>query len=191
MSIFQEIMERSNSNYVVRKAKSLDKQFRLGSEADLLKAIDLAYVCYVIGEVDFSLKLVDLLSEIEFTGDYRIWEPVRSGLYLQSAIYKERNENELAKKCIERITLALEQTSPISRKIFERTLNGQMVPGAYEKVENAKDEKSECTWRMRLFGDLIKIREMGGGEDFSVERANKEIEENLVRLRVLAEKIYK
>ena len=191
MSIFQEIMETSKSKYVVRKAKSLDKKFSLKSANDLQKAIELAYICYVIDEFDFSLKIVDSLNEIKFTGDYRIWEAVRSGLYLQSAIYKERDENEQAEKCIKRIRLALEETTPLNRKVFQRVLNGQMIPSGYDKVEQAADEKSECAWRLLLLRHLIQIREMGGGEEFSAERADKEIKENMVRLTELAKKYYK
>ncbi|MCL1989473.1 MAG: hypothetical protein FWG67_01155 [Defluviitaleaceae bacterium] len=46
---------------------------------------------------------------------------------------------------------------------------------------------SEYDWRVVHLKELILIHEMGGGEDFSVERAEKEIQENITRLKVLIE----
>jgi len=192
LSIFQEIMATSKSKYAARKAKSLDKKFRPGSYHDVDKVEHIAGVCYVMGEEEFSLKLVDfLLSKVEFTGNMAVWAGVERGLYLQSAIYKEQGNPELATECIERINSRLEEEKPLNRKVFQRVLNGQMIPRAYEQVENAVDEKSECAWRMGLFKDLLKIREMGGGEEFSAQRADDEIKENMIRLTELAKKYYK
>jgi len=104
---------------------------------------------------------------------------------LQSTIHKERNEEKLASECTNKITARLEEDSPINKKVFKRNLNGAMIPNAYKKIEEAYDEESEYGWRIILLMKLMRIREMGGGEDFTAERADKEIQENIERLKVL------
>ena len=185
MSIFQEIYKASQNKIETELASSLSKKFDLTSPDDLESLIKLAYFQYVAGNTNTSYELVKLVSEIKFANDFDIWTWVENGLILQSTIHKERNEEKLASECTNKITASLEEGNPINRKVFKRTLNGDGIPNAYKKIEQAHDEEAEYYRRIILLRKLMLIREMGGGEDFTVERAANEIQENIERLKVL------
>jgi hypothetical protein len=185
MSIFQEIYKASQNKIEIELASALSKNFDLTSPDDLESLIELAYFQYVVGNTNTSYELVKLVSEIKFANDFDIWTWVEYGLILQSTIHKERNEEKLASECTNKITASLEKGNPVNKKVFKRTLNGDGIPEAYKEIEEAHDEESEYYGRIILLMKLMLIREMGGGEDFTVERADKEIQENIERLKVL------
>ena len=108
---------------------------------------------------------------------------MEQALALRSLIFKEKNEMLLAQNQIDKIVRTLEMKKPVNRKIFKRHLNGSLLE--YERIANAKNEKEEYNARVTHLKELIKIHEMGGGEEFPVEKAKKEIEENVARLKVL------
>jgi hypothetical protein len=185
MSIFQEIYKASQNKIEIELTSPLSKNFDLTSPDDLVSLIELAYFQYVVGNTNTSYELVKLVSEIKFANDFDIWTWVEYGLILQSTIHKERNEEKLASECTNKITASLEKSNPVNKKVFKRTLNGDGIPDAYKEIEEAHDEESEYYERITLLMKLMLIREMGGGEDFTVERADKEIQENIERLKVL------
>jgi hypothetical protein len=106
---------------------------------------------------------------------------------LQSTIFKAKNEDELAKRCINKITLPREQHDSygINKKVLIRVLNGSLLD--YESIERAKNKTNEYDGRMSHLFKLMFIRELCGGTEFSVDRANREIQENIDRLKILIE----
>ena len=187
MSIFQKINESSRNKIETKLATSLSRRFNPAISYDLSNLIELAYFQYAIGNIETSFELLSLISGINFTNDFNIWTWVEYGLVLQSAIYKERCEEKLANECTNKIIARLDEGSPVNRKVFKRTLNGEGISKAYKKIEQAHDKESEYAERIALLMNLMLIREMGGGEEFTVEMAGKEIQENIKRLKVLIE----
>ena len=187
MSIFQEIYQASKNKIEKKLALPLTKQFELTNPNDLQSLISLAYYQYVVGNVDASFELASLISEIKFDNDFEIWGPVEDGLVLLSAIYKERIDKKSAEVCINKINVRLEEGSPVNKKVFTRKLNGDGLSNAYKKIEQAFDKEAEYSRRMGLLKKLMWIRELGGGPDFTVERADKEMQDNIEKLKTLIE----
>ena len=183
MSIFQEIFEANKNKIITPLASRLSKRFRLTNSADLGILIELSYIHYALDETDAALQLADLISPIEFANNFDIWTWVEVGLALQSAIYRGTDRNELSKKCFEKIFYVYEQGSPTNKKVFNRNLNGALLK--YGEIANAKTKKAEYEWRMYQLQTLTLIREMGGGEEFTIERADNEILENKEKLKTL------
>ena len=187
MSVFPKIHQASNNKIEKKLALPLTKRFEPASPNDLQNLISLAYFQYVVGNVDASFELASLVSEIKFDNDFEIWEPVENGLVLLSAIYKERSDKESAEVCIKKINARLEEGSPVNKKVFARKLNGDGLSNAYKKIEQAFDKEAEYSWRMGLLKKLMWIRKLGGGADFTVERADKEMQDNIEKLKTLIE----
>jgi len=183
VKVFQKIIEKNESVFSGELAKSLNEKFDLEDHEDLSILIRLAYTQYVLDEKEIASQLSSLISDIKFTGNHDIWTWVKSALVLRSYIYNEKGQSELSKNCIEKINFALSKDKPINQKAFQRVLNGSLLN--YDKIENAKDENAEYGWRLVQLQKLILIHEMGGGDEFSVERAEKEIQENIERLKTL------
>ena len=187
MNIFQKINKSSRNKIETKLATSLKRRFNPIISYDLSNLIELAYFQYVVGNTETSFELASLISDIKFANDFDIWTWVEYGLVLLSAIYKERSEENFANECTNKITARLNEDSPVNRKVFKRTLNGDRISKAYKKIEQAHDEKSEYAERVALLMNLMLIREMGGGEAFTCEMADKEIQENIERIQVLVE----
>ena len=165
----------------------LSKRFELSISKDLWDLVALAYALYVVGNTDTAFQVLSLLNKAEFNSNYNLWTPIEYGVVLQSAIHRAKNDDELAKSCIEKITLPREQYDPhgINKKVLARVRNGSTLD--YDDIEKAKNEKSEYSNRMTHLYKLMFIRELGGGTEFSVDRADKEIQENIEKLKALIE----
>ena len=182
--IFGQILNTYHNKQISPLAIRLSKRFKLSISKDLWDLVALAYALYVVGDTDTAFQVLSLLDEAEFNNNYDLWAPIEYGVALQSAIYMTKNEGALAKNCIEKITLTRGR-SALSTKVLARVLNGSLLK--YEDIEKSKDKKSEYSNRMAHLYQLMFIRELGGGTEFSVDRADKEIQENIGKLKVLIE----
>lgn len=184
MDVFKEIVEANQNKFIVGFARLLDEKLDLEDAGDLSMLVELAYIHYIIGEKETALQLAKLTYEVEFTNNFDIWTWAEFSLALMSLLHKENDGEELSKNCIAKISAVVE-SKPLNKKIFNRFLNGSTLD--YKKIENAQNEDSEYHWRKNQLQKLILIHEMGGGEEFSIERAKEEIQENLDRLKVLVD----
>jgi len=186
MNIFQDIQKASHNKIESDEAAALAKGFSLSNSENLEGLIRLATLRFVLDDTATTLKLTNLISDIKFDNDFDIWTWVEHGLVLQSAVYRKQGKTELAKECINKIASTFEN-DPINKRVFMRTLNGDGISTAYSKIQKAYDEEAEYGRRIALLWKLMLIREMGGGEEFSTDRADKEIQENIDRLKILIE----
>jgi len=195
MNTVQEILKSSGDNTCVDFALSLIKEYNLpipqdfSSFEDLTSLVWIATTFFVADNIETALEITKLISDIEFANDFDIWTWVENALVLQSAIYRKQGKDELARACTNKIALRVENDHAVNKKVFKRNLNGGLIGGAYAKIESATDEISECGYRFALLWKLMTIREMGGGEDFTIDKADKEIAENIDRLKILIKTI--
>jgi|GEM_PF-216913 len=182
--IFGQILNTYHNKQISPIAIRLSKRFKLSVSKDLWDLIALAYALYVVNDTDTAFQVLSLLDDAEFNNNHDLWTPIEYGVVLQSAIYIAKNEGALAQNCIEKITLVRSRNA-LSTKVLTRVLNGSLLK--HEDIEKSKDKKSEYTNRMAHLYQLMFIHELGGGTEFSVDRANKEIQENIEKLRDLLE----
>lgn len=182
--IFGQIFNTYHNKQISPLATRLIKRFKPSISKDLWDLIDLAYALYIIDDTSAALQVLSLLDEVEFNNNHDLWTPIEYGLVLQAAIYRLKNEEVLAKTCIEKIN-SVRGRSALSQKILARVLNGSLLK--YEDVEKSNDKSSEYRNRMSHLHQLMFIRELGGGTEFSVDKADKEIGENVEKLKILIE----
>lgn len=180
--IFGEILNTYSNKQISPLAIRLSKRFKLSISKDLWDLVTLAYILYILDDTDTAFQVLSLLEEAEFNNNHDLWTPVEYGLVLQSAICKGKKEDTLAKAYIEKIT-SIRERSALSMKVLARVLNGSLLK--YEDIEKSESKKSEYDNRMAHLHQLMFIRELGGGTDFSVDKADREIKENIERLKIL------
>jgi len=187
MSVLKKISKSDQNEFIASLAKMMEEEGVSFEEVeDLNDFMYLACYYYVIGDLETTLQLTDFAFKVEFSKNMRIWAYVEQGLVLRSMVYKEKSEDDIAQQCIYKILNVLEKRTSLNQKVFKRNLNGTLLE--YEKIESAENVKLEYDLRIAHLKELILIHEMGGGEEFSIDRAKKEIQENVVRLKVLIEK---
>jgi hypothetical protein len=191
---FEKIAESLTEKRLQITANSLKEKYKPTVSKELERANRFAYELYFRNYQSESVGICEILEEENFTGNHNLWTWIQSALFLKCWILWKSNKESNRKK-IENIIEIVNSTiefgndetiKKISKRVRDRRLNGSSLN--HNEIENsirANDKERELSWRIGQFKELLFIYFLGGSEEFPVERALRELDENEVIIRQL------
>lgn len=178
----QEIIENIMSTVDKKKVQSLCKKIlkkcSFRSRNDLSNVSDLATWLYIYGCYEEALAVCNLLSGIEFSGNYDIWWHADYTMCLQARILRERNISEGREELLERIN---EHRHPELYKNlvdwYRETVNINI-----QSDDDYNPKRINDGWRMAKIEFAIMYRE-GGGHSIPNEEFDTDIQELVALLK--------
>ena len=119
----------------------------------------LAYLLYLYGQKELAKKLLDILLQIPFEGDYNSWTFVESSIVLLAYMEKQ-TENQVSiyqNLLLSPLDSGEKSTRKIRRRVHQRFLNGDSLEQKLAKIEQASSLESEMERRLLYLTDLLKI----------------------------------
>ena len=119
----------------------------------------LAYLLYLYGQKELAKKLLDILLQIPFEGDYDSWTFVESSIVLLAYMEKQ-TENQVSiyqNLLLSPLDSGEKSTRKIRRRVHQRFLNGDTLEQKLAKIEQASSPESEMERRLLYLTDLLKI----------------------------------
>ena len=119
----------------------------------------LAYLLYLYGQKELAKKLLDILLQIPFEGDYNSWTFVESSIVLLAYMEKQ-TENQVSiyqNLLLSPLDSGEKSTRKIRRRVHQRFLNGDSLEQKLAKIEQASSPESEMERRLLYLTDLLKI----------------------------------
>lgn len=145
----------------------------------------LAYLLYLYGQKELAKKLLDILLQIPFEGDYNSWTFVESSIVLLAYMEKQ-TENQVSiyqNLLLSPLDSGEESTRKIRRRVHQRFLNGDTLEQKLAKIEQASGPESEMGRRLLYLTDLLKIHLFIAESTCEETDIQSKIEEQIERLQ--------
>ena len=145
----------------------------------------LAYLLYLYGQKELAKKLLDILLQIPFEGDYNSWTFVESSIVLLAYMEKQ-TENQVSiyqNLLLSPLDSGEESTRKIRRRVHQRFLNGDTLEQKLAKIEQASTFTSEIEWRLLYLSDLLKLQLFSAESTLDEADIQSKIEEQIERLQ--------
>lgn len=179
--IIEAIMNTVDKKKVSSLCKKILKKCSFKSKNDLANVSDLATWLYIYGYYEDAVKVCDLLSEVEFSGNYGIWWHADYTACLKARILRENNITDGREELLERVN---EHRHPElyvnSIDWYRTTLNINI-----QSDDKYNPKRINDGWRMVKLEHAIMDREAGNNPipDEEFERDIKEIVDLLKQVR--------
>jgi hypothetical protein len=187
-NVLQDIKRKYIDNEPIEKiVESICEKWNIDNTDSLEELVRLLYVFYVLDDLE-SVKLVcKELSNVSFSGNYGQWTWIEMAIVLYIRL---QNIPSIAENLKENLLNVLEIGNDLQKKVnkknFARMLNGETLD--FSDIQTAveeSDKPSEINYRMTFLMQLIKIKEMGASEKFTLEMAEQRIQENISSIKKL------
>ena len=145
----------------------------------------LAYLLYLDGQKELAKKLLDILLQIPFEGDYNSWTFVESSIVLLAYMEKQ-TENQVSiyqNLLLSPLDSGEEATRKIRRRVHQRFLDGGTLEQKLAKIEQASSPESEMGRRLLYLTDLLKIHLFIAESTCEETDIQSKIEEQIERLQ--------
>lgn len=145
----------------------------------------LAYLLYLYGQKELAKKLLDILLQIPFEGDYNSWTFVESSIVLLAYMEKQ-TENQVfiyQNLLLSPLDSGEKSTRKIRRRVHQRFLNGDTLEQKLAKIEQASTFTSEIEWRLLYLADLLKLQLFSAESTLDEADIQSKIEEQIERLQ--------
>ena len=145
----------------------------------------LAYLLYLDGQKELAKKLLDILLQIPFEGDYNSWTFVESSIVLLAYMEKQ-TENQVSiyqNLLLSPLDSGEKSTRKIRRRVHQRFLNGDSLEQKLAKIEQASSPESEMERRLLYLTDLLKINLFIAESTCEETDIQAKIEENMEILK--------
>lgn len=145
----------------------------------------LAYLLYLYGQKELAKKLLDILLQIPFEGDYNSWTFVESSIVLLAYMEKQ-TENQVSiyqNLLLSPLDSGEKSTRKIRRRVHQRFLNGDTLEQKLAKIEQASSPESEMERRLLYLTDLLKINLFIAESTCEETDIQAKIEENMEILK--------
>ncbi|MHC8707232.1 DUF6707 family protein [Salmonella enterica] len=170
--------------------RELQEDFSPTHKKTLEHAVGLAYYFYVQSDELSARKIVEVMSEFPFDGDYNHWVWIRSALALHARISRVNGDLRINEELISKIWGAFDigdaGRQRVNKKVFIRSLDGRDI--GFDKVTACMEDGdtiSEVNYRFSCLRKMILIREVGASETYTIEQAEKDIEDNMIAIKKL------
>lgn len=155
-------------------------------QASYLESLNhLACLLYLDGQEEIAKKLLEIVIQVPFEGNYNTWTFVDSSLVLLAYMERE-TENKLSaykKLLLSPLEQGEESTQNIRRKVHQRFLNGDSLEQKLAKIEQASSLESEMERRLLYLTDLLKIHLFIAESTCEETDIQAKIEENIEILK--------
>ncbi len=92
--VIERILGLVDKKGVQRNCKLILKKLSFKSAKDLGNVKELALWLYIYGMYDEAIEVCDIIKDVQFTGDYSLWEVVDAALCIKARILRERGNTE-------------------------------------------------------------------------------------------------
>ena len=168
----------------------LQQDFSPTHKKSLEHAIGIAYYFYIQSNEVLAKEIIKVMTEIPFNGNYDHWTWIRDALALYARISRVdgdvKKSETLVKKIWEAFEFGEQGIQKVNKKIFIRSLKGTNI--SFHKLKASIDNGniiSEINHRFSCLRECILIREVGASEEYTIEQAEKDIEDNMIAIRKL------
>ena len=177
----RELIERISENADNRKETSccakILKKCSFKSAKDLGNVTELATWLYVFGHYDDAVAVCDILKDMEFTGNYTLWDQADYALCLKARILRKRGDEKEREELLKKVN---EHRHP--------ELYGNLVDWyrgtLNENINSDSGITVKWVWIMTKLVFAIKYRE-AGGHPIPDEEFEKDIAETVEKLRTV------
>ena len=156
IEVFELVENHSDLKHYVEK---ILKKYKKTNYSYLESLNHLAYLLYLDGQKELAKKLLDILLQIPFEGDYNSWTFVESSIVLLAYMEKQ-TENQVSiyqNLLLSPLDSGEKSTRKIRRRVHQRFLNGDTLEQKLAKIEQASSPESEMERRLLYLTDLLKI----------------------------------
>ena len=182
IEVFELVENHSDLNPYVEK---ILKKYKKTNCSYLESLNHLAYLLYLYGQKELAKKLLDILLQIPFEGDYNSWTFVESSIVLLAYMEKQ-TENQVSiyqNLLLSSLDSGEESTRKIRRRVHQRFLNGDTLEQKLAKIEQASTFTSEIEWRLLYLADLLKLQLFSAESTLDEADIQSKIEEQIERLQ--------
>lgn len=189
--ILELLMAQYGDNRSISKViRELQEDFSPTHKKTLEHALGLAYYFYVQSDEASAKKIIEIMSEFSFDGDHDHWTWIEHSIALHARISRVSGDLEVNEKMISKIWGAFDVGDPgiqrVNKKVFMRTLKGGNI--GFNKIKESKDAGdviSEIDYRFSCLRKIILIREVGASEEYTIEHAESDIDDNINAIKNL------
>ena len=175
----EELITRISSDIDRKKVQSLCKKIlkkcSFNSSKDLTNIAELATWLYIYEYYDEMLEVCDLLKDMEFKGDYYIWNSPDLTMCLKSRVYREREMYAESRALIEKVN---EHRAP---ELYENLVDGYRDLCDEEELKELPRSAAIYS-RFCKLEEAVRYRE-AGQFPISDEELERDISEQLAILR--------
>ena len=182
IEVFELVENHSDLKHYVEK---ILKKYKKTNCSYLESLNHLAYLLYLYGQKELAKKLLDILLQIPFEGDYNSWTFVESSIVLLAYMEKQ-TENQVSiyqNLLLSPLDSGEEATRKIRRRVHQRFLNGDTLEQKLAKIEQASTFTSEIEWRLLYLADLLKLQLFSAESTLDEADIQSKIEEQIERLQ--------
>lgn len=154
----QSIMDTVEKKKVQTYCKKVLKKCSFKSVNDMHNLADLADWLYVYGYYEEILKIAECIKEIQFSGNYALWDHVDSIYCMKARILRERGEVREAQEIIDFIN---QYRAPHLYKNVAGWFNGTLEENIQTAVETYHSKAEEYAWRIVKLNCALIYREAG------------------------------
>lgn len=188
------IIGKYSDNHLITSALSKFSENYNENDATSLEAlVRIAYIFYLTNDINSAKLICSEISNISFKGNFNYWTWIEMAIVLLMRINREGN-TEPTNKLKDVVLAVLNAGNDLQNKVntnnFNRVMAGQTLD--FSKIQSAiieRDRPSELDYRLTYFMKLVKIREMGASENFSIAEADSQIEENKLEITTILKEI--
>jgi len=191
---FRLVAENQNIDPQLREiSKNLAGSFDMKDPASLEDAVQLATLLHVLRFDELSTGIVEKVGSADFDGNFDRWTWIELalvlGIRLKRLLGDVSSAENLKVKVLAVLDCGDETQVKLKHKVFNRFMRGSLL--SRDKAVKAQEDgyfDSEVLRRLSYFRELAKISELGGSSEYPVERAEREISENIDRLNEIIKK---
>lgn len=180
--------ELSNENEKLKQAiNNVQSKFVKTDKAILESLTRISFILYVENDLSNALLLTEKLSKISFNNDYDYWTWIEFAVALRAKISEIMSDDKRMNDSLRIISEALDYGEGLQKKIKNNVHNRFMAGEGVEldSLTTAKKNKNmheEFNCRLIYLMKLIKLDVLGGSEEYSVEKARENIDNNVKRM---------
>lgn len=156
-SIINELIESSEIKLIKSDCKKLVKKFSKKSSKDLGVLAELVTILYVYEKYDDLLQAAELVADVEFTGNYTLWDNIVSIRLISIKVLKKLGKHEEANKVLKGLLPMLSPHLYVERreslKLFDQNI---------EAAKRNNWSKEIMGWTLIKYEELLKFSEMPG-----------------------------
>lgn len=190
-NIITELSEKTSS--LKSKIESIPAKNLKTGKMVLESLSKLAFIQYVNDEFDDAEIISEKLSSIGFDNDYDYWTWIEFSISLRAQLALLKQDDEKYNDSVLKIKSVLDSGEGMLKKIRNNVHNRFMAGDGVELAESVasgenKDLAISFDLRLVYLMKLIKIKILGGSPEYSIDKVERDIEDNLSSMRGLLNK---
>ncbi|KJV44120.1 hypothetical protein VH86_24175 [Pantoea sp. BL1] len=191
-NIITELSEKTSS--LKSKIESIPAKNLKTGKMVLESLSKLAFIQYVNDDFDDAEIISEKLSSIGFDNDYDYWTWIEFSISLRAQLALLKQDDEKFTDSILKIKSVLDSGEGMPKKIRNNVHNRFMAGEGVELAESVasgenKDLAISFDSRLVYLMKLIKIKVLGGSPEYSIDKVERDIEDNLSSMRGVLDKL--